>query len=147
VLFGKQMIEHSTGVPLYLGSQKDLEKKVADLRPKLDAISPDARKQVAEEKRKALEPEEVALLNIPHEKLAGDQVTKRGDIESRLLVTDRDVAGQIAKNKPASTKEAQQLASDIEREETQLQFTINYKHDANYDYWENRANFEQTPDA
>ncbi|HEX4414949.1 MAG TPA: hypothetical protein VH107_15040, partial [Lacipirellulaceae bacterium] len=26
-------------------------------------------------------------------------------------------------------------------------FTINYKHDANYDYWMNRAEFEQTPDA
>ena len=44
-------------------------------------------------------------------------------------------------------KLALQLASDINQEDTQLQFTINYKHDANYDYWQNRANFEQTPDA
>ena len=40
--FGKTVIEHSTGVKLYLGSQKELEKKVKDLREKLDAMMPDA---------------------------------------------------------------------------------------------------------
>jgi hypothetical protein len=146
-LFGKQMIEHSTGVRLYLGSQKELEKKVADLRAKLEAMQPDARKKVVEDKRKSLKPDEVALLEMPAGKLKPEQTQKRSEVDAKVAVTDRDVADRIAKDQPAKANEALQLASDINREDTQLQFTINYKHDANYDYWQNRANFEQTPDA
>src|SRR5204862_5326563 len=138
---------HSTGVKLYLGSQKELEKKVADLRAKLDSMLPDGRKKIAEEKRKALKPNELALLNTPREKLKPEQGQQRAELESKLAVTDRDMADRIAKEQPTKANEALQLASDINREDTTLQFTINYKHDANYDYWMNRANFEQTPDA
>ena len=108
---------------------------------------PDARKKVAEEKRKALKPDELALLDTPPEKLKPEQAQKRAEIDAKVAVTDRDVADRIAKEQPAKANEALQLASDINREDTQLQFTINYKHDANYDYWQNRADFEQTPDA
>lgn len=146
-VFGEQLIEHSTGVRLYLGSQKKLEKQVADLRAKLHAMLPDAQKTLTEEKRKTLKPDELALLDTPHEKLKPEQAQKRAEVENKVLVTERDVAERIAKEQPAKANEAFQLASDINREETQLQFTINYKHDANYDYWQNRADFEQTPDA
>jgi hypothetical protein len=145
--FGQQMIEHSTGVKLYLGTQKDLEKRVADLRSKLDGMMPDARKKIGDEKRKALKPEELALLDTPREKLKVDQFQKQADLQSKVTVSDRDVADRIAKDQPAKANEAQQLASDINQADTQLQYTINYKHDANYDYWANRAEFEQTPDA
>ena len=146
-LFGEQLIEHSTGVKLYLGSQKKLEKQVADLRAKLNAMLPDAKKKVADEKRKSLKPDELALLDTPLEKLKPEQAQKRAEIEAKVAVSDRDIAQRIATEQPAKANEALQLASDIDREDTQLQFTINYKHDANYDYWQNRADFEQTPDA
>jgi hypothetical protein len=145
--FGQQMIEHSTGVRLYLGTQKDLEKRVADLRTKLDAMLPEGRKKIAEEKRKSLKPDELAVLETPHEKLTADQSQKRYAIDEKIKVTDRDIADRIAKEQPAKANDALQLASDINQTDTQLQFTINYKHDANYDYWENRAEFEQTQDA
>ena len=108
---------------------------------------PDAHKKVADDKRKALKPDELAVLDTPREKLKPEQAQKRAEIDAKLTVTDRDVAERIAKEQPAKANEALQLASDINREDTQLQFTINYKHDANYDYWQNRADFEQTPDA
>jgi len=46
---------------LYLGSQKKLEKHVADLRAKLNAILPDAAKKIRG-KRKSLKPDELTLL-------------------------------------------------------------------------------------
>jgi hypothetical protein len=147
IAFGKQVIEHSTGVKLYLGSQKELEKRVADLRAKLDGMLPDGRKKIADEKRKALKPEERQLLETPREKLKPEQAQSRAELESKIAVTDRDVADRIAKEQPAKANEALQLASDINREDTTLLYTINYKHDANYDYWQNRADFEQTQDA
>src|SRR3954453_23687643 len=146
-LFGEQVIEHSTGVRLFLGSQKKIEKQLADLRAKLTAMLPDAAKKIAEEKRKALKPDELALLNTPPEKIKPEQAQKRGEIDAKVTVSDRDVAERIAKEQPAKANEALQLASDINRADTQLQYTINYKHDANYDYWQNRADFEQTPEA
>jgi hypothetical protein len=145
--FGEQVIEHSTGVRLFLGSQNKLEKQVTDLRAKLNAMLPDAQKKIAEEKRKALKPDELALLDTPREKLKPDQVQKRAEVEAKVAISDHDIAERIAKEQPAKANEALQLASDINRGETALQYTINYKHDANYDYWQNRANFEQTPDA
>src|SRR5215210_4494826 len=75
--FGEQLIEHSTGVKLYLGSQKKLEKIVADLRAKLNAMAPDAQKKIADEKRKTLKPDELALLNTPREKVSPELGQKR----------------------------------------------------------------------
>jgi hypothetical protein len=124
-----------------------LEKQVADLRAKLNAMLPDAQKKIAAEKRKSLKPDELTLLLAPRVTLKPEQGQKRAEIEAKIAVSDRDLADYIAKEQPAKANEALQLASDINRVDTQLQYTINYKHDANYDYWENRANFEQTEDA
>ena len=145
--FGNTFIEHSTGVRLQLGAQQRLEKVVLDLRAKLDAMQPDVRKKLAEEKRNALPPEERQILDTPKEKLTADQANKLYPIGQKLVVSDRDVAQRIARDQPAKANQALQLASDLDRESTALLYTENYKRDANYDYWENRANFEQTPNA
>ena len=146
-LFGNVPIEHSTGVRLTLGSQKDLEKKVADLRAKLDAMGPGLRKKIADEKRQALTADERFLLDLPPAELKPEQAQLRSTVEAKIAVTDRDVADRIAREHPDKAKESLQTASDLQRTDTELQYTINYKHDANYDYWDNRAAFEQTPDA
>jgi hypothetical protein len=146
-LFGDTFIEHSTGVRLRLGRQKDLEKVVADLRARLDSMLPDVRKKVTEDKRKALKPEERQILDMPKEKLTPEQQNQRYTLEQKIAVTDREVADRIAREHPDKANQTQQLASDLDRENTALNYTVNYKHDANYDYWENRANFEQTPNA
>jgi cell division septation protein DedD len=145
--FGNTFIEHSTGVRLQLGAQQRLEKVVLDLRAKLDAMQPDVRKKLAEEKRNALPPEERQILDTPKEKLTAEQSNKLYTIGQKIAVSDRDVAQRIARDQPAKANQAFQLASDLDRESTALLYTENYKRDANYDYWENRANFEQTQNA
>src|SRR3954466_8675981 len=127
-LFGEQVIEHSTGVKLYLGSQKKLEKQVADLRAKLNALLPDAQKKIAAEKRRSLKPEELTLVLTPTAALKPEQVQKRAEIEAKIAVSDRDMADYIAREKPAKANEALQLASDINREDSQPQYTSNFKH-------------------
>lgn len=146
-LFGNVFIEHSTGVRLQLGSQKRLEKEVADLRAKLEALGPGTRAKLTEEKRSPLSPEDRAILDLPRDKLTMEQMQKRYNLDPKVEVSDRDVAARIAKDQPAKQNQALQLASDIERQDRQLQFTISYKRDANYDYWQTRADFEQTPNA
>ena len=68
-------------------------------------------------------------------------------LQEKTTVTDRDVAERIAREQPADEKQALQLANDLDRTAQELQYTINYKRDANYDYWQTRADFEQTDNA
>jgi hypothetical protein len=145
--FGLQTIEHSTGVKLQLGSQPRLEKELADLRAKLEGMLPGVRAKLVEEKRAALTPEDRAVLDTPAEKLTPEQAQKRYELEPKIAVTDREVGERIAREQPANQNQALQLASEIERQARQLDFTINYKRDANYDYWATRAEFEPTDDA
>src|SRR6478609_612702 len=67
--FGTVFIEHSTGVRLQLGSQARLEKEVADLRAKLEALAPGTRDRVIAEKRAALPADDREALDTPKEKL------------------------------------------------------------------------------
>jgi hypothetical protein len=146
-LFGNEVIEHSTGVKLQLGSQPRLEKELAELRPKLDALLPGIREKILEEKRQALTPDERQLLDMPETEVKPEQSEERYALTQKTQVTDRDVAERIAHDSPANEKQALQLVNEIERLDMQLNYTINYKRDANYDYWQTRADFEQTTNA
>ncbi len=145
--FGNQVIEHSTGVKLTLGSQSRLEKELADLRAKLDAMVPGTREKLVQGKREALTPEERTILDTPADQLTAEQSTARYHLDEAVRVSDQDVADRIAETSPDKNKEALQLAGQIDRQQTQLDYTINYKRDANYDYWQTRADFEQTTNA
>jgi hypothetical protein len=145
--FGTKVIEHSTGVPLQLGAQQRLETEVAELRAKLDAMLPGVRDQLAKEKQEELTSEEKKILETPEAELSAEQLQTLYTIREKIAVTDRNVAERIAREQPANEKQAMQLASELERTELELQYTINYKRDANYDYWLTRADFEQTDNA
>ncbi len=145
--FGQVPIEHSTGVKLKLGDKAKLEKEVAELRAELDGMLPDARAKLAEEKRAALAPEERTVLDTPPEKLTSDQAAKLYDIQAKVEVTDRDVADRIAHDQPDNAKRALRLASELQRQDTLLQYTNNYRRDSNYDFWENSCKFEPTQNA
>jgi hypothetical protein len=145
--FGKVVIEHSTGVRLQLGREKEVEKELNDMRVKLDAILPGTREKLVAEKRESLTPDDRRLLDLPPEQVSAGQSEERYKLDQKVQVKDRDVAERIALDSPERGKDALQLANQIERQETLLNYTRNYKRDANYDYWMTRADFEQTPNA
>ncbi len=145
--FGELVIEHSTGVPLRLGEPKRLEKEIAELRAKLDAILPNAREQIAKDKLKSLTDEERKFLEIPAAEVKTEQFDHLNELRAKTEVTDRDVAEFIAGEKPAEKNQALQLASELQRMEQRLNYTVNYRRDSNYDYWESRCAFEQTKNA
>jgi hypothetical protein len=145
--FGNTVIEHSTGVRMRLGSQQRLEDEVADMRARMDAMRPGTRDQLVQEKRQALTDEERQILDTPPEQLTPEQGEKLPALQEMTAVTDREVAERIGREQPPDQKQALQLVNELDRTAQELQFTINYKRDANYDYWQNRADFEQTDDA
>jgi hypothetical protein len=145
--FGDVVIEHSTGVRLQLGREKEVEKTLNEMRAKLDALLPGTREKVLAEKRQALTSDERRLLDIPQDQVPPAQSQQRYELEQKIAVTDREVAERIALDAPDKSKQALQLASQMQRQETLLNYTRNYKRDANYDYWMTRADFEQTANA
>jgi hypothetical protein len=145
--FGNTLIEHSTGVKLRLGSEERLENEVKDLRAKLDAMRPGTRDELVKEKRQALTEEERQILDTPAEQLTPQQSEQLYTLQEKTTVTDREVAERIARENPADQKQVLRLANDLDRTAQELQFTGNYKRDANYDYWMTRAEFEQTDNA
>jgi hypothetical protein len=145
--FGTRVIEHSTGVQLRLGSEPQLAEELKELRAKLEAMLPGTRDKLTQELRAELTPEERQILDTPQAQLTPEQAQKRYDLDLRMQITDRAVADRIAQEKPELAKQALQLAGDIQRTDTQYQYTQNYKRDANYDYWQTRADFEQTSNA
>jgi hypothetical protein len=145
--FGELVLEHSTGVKLQLGHQTQLEEEVAKLQAKLNELDPAAAAQVAAEKKQALKPAELEVLSTPPEKLTSAQQEMTYHIREKLEVSNHEIAEQIGKLHPDLAKQALLLANELDRTQKQLQYTINYKADSNYDYWDNRAKMEQTPDA
>lgn len=145
--FGEIPIEHSTGVKLQLGREAELKKRVDDLRKELEGLAPGLRDKISQERLAALTAEERKLYDIPIAELPAEQHAARQEVDAKLAVTDRDLAERIAHDQPANEKQALQLAHDLEREDRQLRFTINYKRDSNYNYWQTRCDFEQTANA
>jgi hypothetical protein len=145
--FGKLVLEHSTGVKMRLGDQSRLEEEVAALKAKFTAIEPDVRAQLVAEKKAALKAAEREALDTPAEKRTHEQQELSYHASQSLEISNHEIAERIGKTHPEQAKPALQLSNELDRKERELQYTINYKADSNYDYWENRAKMEQTSDA
>jgi hypothetical protein len=145
--FGDTVIEHSFGEKLRLGSQPELEKEVADMTAELEAMLPGVRDLLAQEKRAALSDEERQILDMPEAQLNAEQMNQRYTVNGKMEITEREVAERIGREKPEMKNAALQLANRLTHRKLVLQYTKNYKRDANYDYWMTRCEFEQTDNA
>ena len=92
--FGNTFIEHSTGVKMRLGTQPQLEKQVADLRAKMEAMRPGTREELVKEKRQALTEEERQILDTPAEKLTPQQ-------SEQLYALQEKIDGHRSRSSPA----------------------------------------------
>ena len=110
-------------------------------------MSPGLREKLVAEKKAKLSPQVRATLDIPAAKRTPAQSEAAYTALNETAVSDREVAERIAKEHPEKSKQVLQLASELDRETLRLRYTINYKSDSNYDYWQMRAKLEQTPDA
>ena len=86
----------------------------------------------------ALTPEERQILDTPPEKLTPEQSEKLYDIAGRKSTSPIATwpSESPANNRPTRNRRCSWPAN-WSAQAQQLQFTINYKRDANYDYWQN----------
>jgi hypothetical protein len=145
--FGERMIEHSTGVELQLNDQPRLEAQIAELQAELDGYLPGVRDLLAEEKRTALDEELREALDTEPNARSDRQMELAQQAQFMLEVSHREVAERIAREEPEVKNEVFKLANELDRVVQQYNFTRAYKRDANFDYWQLRCEFEQTPEA
>ncbi len=146
--FGEQVIEHSTGVKLQLGSQPQLEKKIADLRAKLDAHAARRARRRSPKRSESADARRAPAARIRRTRSSRPS-KRRSATKSKRKSRHRSRRGRANRQRATGQSRTKRCnwpaISNAGRQ--QLQYTINYKHDANYDYWQNRADFEQTPNA
>lgn len=145
--FGDIVIEHSSGRKLRLGHEQELADEVKRLEKNLDSLSSDLREQIENEKRdKLTEKQQEALAKSEDDRSDVEWELAR-EAEQALEVTDGEFIDRLTKQDPLLRKKAEILARELADQRTNLLFTQRYKSDANYDYWELRAEFEQTDTA
>lgn len=142
--FGDRVIEHSTGRRLRLGHEASLADEVESLEAQLDALDPGVRERIREEKAAALpEAARFALNKAPDER-SSTEAEVAYNAEQSLSVTDQEVFERIVSKHPEKRKEAGVLVARLSERRMDYTYTQRYKRDANFDYWQLRAEFEQT---
>ena len=147
VEFGEYPIQHSTGVILYLGREAEVADSVERLQQELDDLRPEAREDLLDQRREQLSDAEREALDIEPAARTPQQAEVAFQAEGKLLISDGDIAAEIAKQQPDDKVTAFDLATRLQEQRTRLIFTKRYKNDANFDYWLVRSQFEQTPAA
>ena len=141
--FGDRWIEHSTGRRLQLGHEDELGQAIDAKVKELDALGAQLRDEIAKEKREALTAEQKAALAKPRADRSQEEAELAYATEQSLEVTDQELVERLAEVNPEVRKQASLLAAWIADKRVDFIYTQRYKNDANYDYWELRAEFEQ----
>jgi len=145
--FGQRVLPHSTGMKLQLGNQAQVEEEVNSLKSRLTELFPGGPEALKAEKRAALSPEELEAMQTPFPQRTEEQRDLAYHAEQEVQLNSRDLAEYIARKRPEIAKEAMQLGTELERAELRLRFTMNYKNESNFDFWQTRCDLEQTADA
>jgi hypothetical protein len=141
--FGQRVLMHTSGVPLRLGEEPRLADQVVLLRGELDLMGEGIREDLLEEKLQALSEDERKLHDAPRDQVSPEQAGNWYSLQSKVAVSDREVAERIARDHPDKGAAAWKLARQILETESKLRLTQSYKEIMNYDYWQLRCDFEQ----
>jgi hypothetical protein len=145
--FGDQLIEHSTGRILRLGHEQELAERVKRLEEQLEQLAPGIREELYQEKLAALPAHQRAAVEKPQEERTIDENETAFAAQPALQVTDHDVYVRLVEREPEKRVEAGRILTQLAADRLDLTYTQRYKRDANFDYWQLRAEFEQTDTA
>ena len=142
--FGEHPIVHSTGTTIHLGNEEKLTSEVKAKEKEFEELSPGLRQKIAEERRKALLPDQLAAYEKPAKDRNDTEWELTSEVNELLDVSDFDLMERIAKDDPDLRKKAGIIGTDLMDLRVKLIYTQRYKEIVNYNYWKLRAEFEQT---
>ena len=142
--FGNLEIKSSLGPRIQLGRMEEVEEETKQLQEQLNALSPGALEQAIQERKDALTPEQMALLQKPATGLTDEESQQRYQILDDIVVDPSELATYIAQNSPELAAEARRLSNRVVANDLKLRMTRTNEGVVNYNYWDTRCKLEQT---
>jgi len=140
--FGSREINTALGETLRLNDYDTLKAGVQQAAKDLDGLEPGLRERLAKQKRAILALEEREALDLGTDKRTAAQNRLAMTAQSKMLVTDREVAKRVS---GPNQKKAEELVNRIEENARKLGELDNARNVVNYDSWRQRALVEQDP--
>lgn len=145
--YGSREMRSSRGSMIRLGDLTRWELERKKLAAELEGISGGVVAELRAERQAKLPPETLSARAVPETLRTEKQQALVADSEALLEVSVEDIAAGVAEKYPEKAGQASRLAKRI-REVDDLIFLINNNRQvANFNYWQTRTDFEQTPDA
>lgn len=142
--FGNLEIKSSLGPRIQLGRMDEVEEETKKLQEQLNELSPGALEQAMQERKDALTPEQIALLQKPATGLTDEESQQRYQILDDIVVDPSELATYIAQNTPELAAEARRLSNRVVANDLKLRMTRTNEGVVNYNYWDTRCKLEQT---
>jgi hypothetical protein len=139
--YGARELPTARGEVIRLNDRESTAQEARQLRAQLDAIQPGLREKIAEERRLQLTGPEREALNTPYEERTEAQHRLVYQAESKLRVTNEDVANRLS---GAQRSRALELAKRATQKEAHENLIARYREIVNFEYWRRRAKVEQT---
>ena len=122
----------------------NLEKRLQQLVQALDALEPDLRKKIREDKRaNVLSDEQRRAQETKLEERTPEQHLLFDEAERAIEVSHEELADWIARSQPAKAAEARKLAEQATEAEQSAAIVRRYRRIVNFEYWRHRARMEQ----
>ena len=141
--FGDVDIPTTFGHTIRLNGLTQLREELKELRDKLEALSPNSREIVREQRHAALTPEERAIFDAkksPNE-MSEEEMAAYGRAFRKLSVSDMDVAEAMPKDLRAKALSIARQASETT---AIADHTSSYSDIVNYQYWKTRCEVESS---
>ena len=142
--FGQREIGTSKkDVRIRLNEKEAFMEQAAKRTALIEAMAPKLRKEMREERIKALSPAQRNALKLEPGKRKGNQHELARLAEEQVRVTDE----QLARRMPAAKRnEAVKLSAEVVKLNQQSETVGHYRQIINFEYWRRKAKIEQVPE-
>lgn len=145
--YGTREMKSTEDFLIRLVDLKHWQEQAAQLRKKLDELSPGLKEKMEEEAKAGLTQEQrEALAGLPGRPTPEQSEAYRQALEA-TTITPEEVAARVATDQPDQAAHARLLAKEIHDAERRVALIDSNLDVANYEYWRVRCDLEQTPEA
>jgi len=145
--YGNRSMRSSRGYMIQLASYDRLQEEVEELTGNLEKLFPQAREEILSNRRELMSKEMLDTLDLEDNEMSLEELELRAKAREELSLKDQDFVDYIADKSPNKSVEARKLINRISEIKNRLYLVRSNRQVANYEYWEKRCQFEQTPEA
>jgi hypothetical protein len=142
--YGDREIPTTFGDIIRLNDRGMYHDKAEQLAAQIDAMAGGLREKIAEERKADLTTEEREAYETPREERTERQHELAFEVDRKLNVSHQDVAKRLS---GAERGQAMEIAEQLEEAERLADVVRRYQQIVNYEFWQRRADVEQTPEA